>query len=76
MTDWRVIGPYGERKAASWPLAVDYLCQDLKTSHLRYGGMGERAAELMAWADVELIEVREPVTIIACGRRHEIRRAP
>jgi hypothetical protein len=76
VTAWRVIGPYGERTARGWPLAVDMLCQDLKTTWMRDAGMGERAAELQAWSDVELIEERTPVVIIACGRRHELRRAP
>ena len=76
MTSWRVSGPQGSRKARSWPQAFDMLCQDIKSSWMADGRMGERAAELQTWAEVEYLAEREPCTVTIFGKAHRIERAP
>ena len=71
-TTWRVSGPHGERRARSWPAAIDFLLQDV-ASALKESCC--EAYEDMAWGLVSpFAEVREPFTIDVDARLHTVDR--
>lgn len=69
---WQVSGPYGVRKARSWPTAIDMTAQDIKTALIE-SGFALTAAEEEAWGYVRAYaEMREPFAVQVLGRRHAV----
>ena len=72
---WQVSGPHGVRKARSWPAAVDFIAQDIKTTLVESGAEAS-AAEEAAWAYMRAYaEMREPFSVEVLGRQHAVEKA-